>query len=770
MRSSTATAFAIAGLVVLVSLLGAVSPLRPASTSSPKPLVTDAVPVPEGATPTPLSPATPVDLGLTLAFSNQSRLAEFLAHVEDPESTEYRHFLTATEFRQQFGPSASSVRLLRQELRAAGASTILTSPDGVLVQTELPASGIEAFLSVRPVAYLTPSGGRGVTVLGSPTLPESLEGLVVGITGLSAGAAPAPAQVSTTVESPELPVTSASPAFVRDGLQDWYIGTDYAQAYGVPALLPGAHGMAGATYPDHVAIATLGGSGYNESTSTALPPWDPEVVDAYYNDTFPAGWPLPHISGVPVALPGVATPPAPGSPGVLNDSLGYSVENSLDLEMAGSLAPGAELVNFYFSAAAFYTGFPPTAPTIAAYFADDLAAALGHTYPDAKLAVVSVSYGLDDLNSSSWDAELTEAAAMGVTIVAASGDQGDTGLNAKGESAAPVWPATAAFDTNGSVSVGGVSLQLSGSPTGTFHGDSINVSYDPSIEGISSQTVWYEESTNGEFAGSEGGISLIYAEPSWQFHSAAQPPIVNATERQGTSRLGRAGPDVAMAANNTITFVSANATGVPYFEVLGGTSIAAPLFAGVLGDVVAYENATLLGGRTGLGFLDPEMYRIASYYAANPSVNNSDPFLDVVHGKNALFAAAPGWDAATGWGGIKAAALLVAADENTTVADYQYVGPTPGLPPASSSGWTLTEVAALVAIGVVAVLVAVYAVRSRRRSAARASAPSAYVVQPPAWATIGPPTGIAPTATFSCPYCGADRPAEAGHCPACGAM
>lgn len=774
-RAAVAVAFAVALALVGGPRAGSSGQAGAPSGAPGSVLVTtDAVPLPTGATVAPLPANAPVRLSLTLAFSNSSRLAGLLAAVSDPTSPEYRHFVTFAQFVREFGPAASSVDEVEATLAAAGASEVALAPGGLAVLATLPAGAVRGLLGVSPVEYRSRAGSEaGFTSLGPLRLASGLAGRLQGIDGL-AGRLGDGVTTPTLVEvRPPAPALAGPRSYVVGNSSlpgDWYIGTDYTQAYGATSLLPGNRSsVTGATFPAHVAVATLLASGYNSTASAVLPPWTPTVIDDYFNATFPSNgtWPLPSVTGVPVQVPGVSLPPPPGPFHGENDSTGFSVENSLDLEMAGSLAPGASLFNFYFSGELAVD--PETSPYLPQYFADDLGAALAYNYSPERLAVVSCSFGLNDLNLSLWDAYLELAAAMGVTVVAASGDQGDAPsvVTGRAENASPLWPATAAFNTSGAISVGGASLELSGIPTGTYTSPPLQLRYDPSVEGIANASAWSDTSGGpGRYAGTEGGTSLTYAEPWWQFHSAAQPPIVKATEQERFPRLGRAGPDVAFSANATIAFVSAAPNGTPYFELLEGTSIAAPLFGGLLADVVAVD------GGQGLGFLDPALYRIASYYQAYPGA--SDPFRPVVYGGNALFSAAPGWNPTTGWGGLYAP-LLLAAVTNGTVANYSYTGPTPTLPGPSASRLPADELVALLAAAgtAVVVLAFVLASRARRRpSSYLTDAPYAGGPSPPvapSWpASPQPPTGFVPT--FACPYCGFDRPAEPGHCPRCGAM
>jgi subtilase family serine protease len=733
------------------------------------PLANDEVPVPAGSAVVPLSPETPLRLALTLGFANPARLDSFLAAVENPRSGEYRKFLSFAEFEREFGSSSRSASTVVGALRANGATSVTVAPGGFAVDGTLTAAGVARLFGVQLVRYQSPTGAGGYTAVGPPRLPSPLAGLVSGLDGLAAHGFAPPTAATLDEVTPPSPVVHLPGAFVQGNASDgadWFLGTDYAQVYGATDLLPGNQSVPNATYPRGVAIATLLASGYDAANSTVLPPWTWSVVDDYFNDTFPAGWPHPNLQGIPVNETGAPPPPLPhpypGEP----DTTGFDVENSLDLEMAGSLAPGASLYNFYFSGA--LAADPSTAGFLPQYLADDLGAALNYDYGPAHLAVVSCSFGLDDLVDAQWDAELATAAAMGVTVVAASGDQGDapSALTGRGDNQWPLWPSTATFDAYGAVSVGGVSLVLAGVPSGRYTAPPLVVQYDPNVTGFASVSAWWDTSGGiGAFAGTEGGTSEIYAEPTWQFHSAAQPPIVSATELEGFGKLGRAGPDVAFPANSTIAFVSAAANGTPYFSVLGGTSVAAPVFGGLLADVVAVENASTPGGVRGLGFIDPGLYRTASYYAAHPGPN--DPFLPVVSGGNAQFSAGAGWNPTTGWGGLYGPRLLV-ADANPTVVDYVYLGPTPTLP-VGAPILTPVEVVALL-VGATAVVVAAGIVLSgRRRRRPRGTRPL------PPYASVAPrgpaaPTSLGPYATFACPFCGAERPAEPGRCPSCGAM
>jgi subtilase family serine protease len=749
----------------------------------------------------PLAPvpasAAPVDLPMTVSLEprDATGLAAFDAALTGPHPPA---FLTEREFEQRFSPSATNITALEQFFAARGGSGFSVSADRLSLRFTLSTPSADAAFATDVVGVGAPSDGAWAWV-GSPTLPAAIAPMVYGVGGLAR---------SPTLPSVSLREVHEGP---RSGLGTYVIdanasgveldtGSDYTQAYGENRLFPGgsASGI-NHTFATGQAVATILMSGYNATTQANLPPWDPSQISDYFNDTFPSDWPTPHYAGVPVTVDNV-TPPAPGSYGNANDTTFDEAENSLDIEMAGSAAPGATVVNFYFAASVF-ENTPDSAPLgpVADDFAAALAAALAYNYSGARLDSVTNSFALPDLNDSAWNLELMHAAATGVTVVAASGDQGNAPsyLSGRFQGQWPGWPSTAAFASYGTMAVGGVSVSLLGGPSGTWSANGpLPDQFDPNVTGLASQTAWYDGDSGGNLSGSEGGLSTVIPEPGWQFDSAAQPAISVAGGLQGATFLGRATPDVAFPANDTIAYVAHDANGT-YFGILEGTSIASPFFAGLLAEWSAVANHSF-------GWLDPALYRMAGYYAAN--VVPGDPFLDVTTGGNYIFSAAPGWDATTGWGGLAADEFL-GSYQNSSVRGFNYTGPTPGLPPPLTLGlapptpvvtYLLIFAGVLLAVALVALVVWDERVRRQRvpPTGPYQAPPWAYGPPPPAnvGSGVAPPPGTypgaipppppfgapppppphwagpPPPATFACPYCGALRPAEPVRCPGCGAF
>jgi subtilase family serine protease len=146
-----------------------------------------------------------------------------------------------------------------------------------------------------------------------------------------------------------------------------------------------------------------------------------------------------------------------------------------------------------------------------------------------------------------------------------------------------------------------------------------------------SESVWNRAAGTG--TGSGGGISAVYPIPWWQTN-------VITIANQGSTSF-RNSPDVAMVASNVLVVLS----GISF--KVGGTSIAAPLWAGV---TALINQQARQYGLPPVGFLNPALYGIGM------APNYHSCFHDITVGNNfstnspAEFSAEPGYDLCTGWG------------------------------------------------------------------------------------------------------------------------
>ena len=268
------------------------------------------------------------------------------------------------------------------------------------------------------------------------------------------------------------------------------------------------------------------------------------------------------------------------------DANGPDGEVMLDIEVVGALVPQA-MIAVYF------------APNTDAGFLDAITTAVHDT--THKPSVLSISWGGPE---SSWTAQartamdnaLQAAAAMGVTVCVASGDNGSSDGVDDGADHVD-FPASSPF----ALACGGTSLRGSGSR-------------------IDSESVWNDGANNGATG---GGVSTVFARAAWQNG-------LNTTGSNGTASplTMRGVPDVAGNADPETGYeVRIDGTDT----VIGGTSAVAPLWAALI---------TRLNQRAGkrLGYLNPALYTA------------TQGLRDVTAGNNGDFEATKGWDACTGLG------------------------------------------------------------------------------------------------------------------------
>jgi len=289
-------------------------------------------------------------------------------------------------------------------------------------------------------------------------------------------------------------------------------------------------------------------------------------------------------------------------------------EQTLDMTQALGMAPGL-------SSLVMYVGSTDSAIFNAMATAKPLNAQLSSSW--AWLPV-------DPITDNPY---FEEFAAQGQNLFDAAGDSGKWTASTEF-----VWPADSAFLTT----VGGTDLET-GSAGGPW----------------SSETAW---------ADGGGGISTNKLEiPSWQVTAAAGCADCSQTYRNG--------PDVSANANHTF-YVCADQTTCTA-NVYGGTSFAAPMWAGYL--ALANQQA-VSNGQSTLGFINPTLYTIGL-----GSSYDSD-FHDITSGSNG-YPATVGYDLATGWGSPNGSALINAL-AGTTSASYSISASPTAVPVVQGSSGT----------------------------------------------------------------------------------
>jgi len=268
---------------------------------------------------------------------------------------------------------------------------------------------------------------------------------------------------------------------------------------------------------------------------------------------------------------------------------GADGEVMLDIEVAGAVAPGANIVVYF------------TTNTDQG-FLDAITTAIHDT--TNKPSVISISWGSAEVNwtqqaMDNFNEAFKTAASLGVSICIASGDSGSSDGETDGKVHVD-FPASSPY----ALACGGTSLTVNN-----------NV--------ITSEVVWHDSNTSA----SGGGVSSYFPLPDYQ--ASANVPLEIDTQFKG-----RGVPDVAADADPD-TGYKVLVDGQEL--VIGGTSAVAPLMAGLI---------ALLNQQNGKpsGYIHPQLYSTPGLCRDITGGNNKTTSADTG------YTAGPGWDACSGWG------------------------------------------------------------------------------------------------------------------------
>eukprot|EP01036_Dinobryon_divergens_P033148 gene33148-42870_t len=285
----------------------------------------------------------------------------------------------------------------------------------------------------------------------------------------------------------------------------------------------------------------------------------------------------------------------------------------------------------------------------------------------------SAEYYVSDTVMKAFNVEAMKLAALGVTVVASSGDDGAPNqIRASSSSKATC----------------GCSIDSSSSNNKNY--------WTKSGGGLGTSQTWSGKGYFPNFPASSPYVTAVGA----TMKKAVSTYLTQANLTAGFNPYGRAYPDISLIGTNYQTYISGN------IQSLYGTSASAPVFAAF----ISLLNARLRSqGRSPVGFINPTLY----YAGYNQSSSSSKAgggkrpqFNDIASGNNKCcadanpslavccksgFQAATGWDPVTGWGSVNFPSLT--AMYNISIGPTLAPTSSPTLPAASSG-----DVAALIII------------------------------------------------------------------------
>jgi subtilase family serine protease len=552
--------------------------------------------------------------------ANDAGLKAFAYAVSTPGSKLYGHYESIGELAKRFGAGKAVTARVVRYLRSIGATAVKPDGTGMSVDATVSVAVAErAFgmplgsFSTNSQRFIAPVGAGASAVANS--VPAALEADVTGVIGLSTQSIVS-GQVATQHSRKRVPRTLAHASQAQPT-------SAYGPASGTRSGCAGGEAVGGFTpnqYTTAYEYTALHSAGYyGQGQRIALIETDGFRPSDISNFASCFGLKVP-----PVTVFGVGTKTAlpPGG------------ETTLDLEVLTAAAPGLSHIQVWENNG--------NAAQVDASFVDPL------VQVGTKPQVISASLGLCEpymyqgfhaagINSLERDLEL--AASTGITVDASSGDSGSA--DCPSNSGSPVdalavnYPSSSPFVTG----VGGTNFMLAANNT------------------ITDEIVWND--TTVQLGAGGGGLSALFTRPSYQDGVVA----VNQ----------RAVPDISMLADSYPGYAIYCTAGPPdcnqkgpWTEV-GGTSAAAPLFAGGAALVDQYLNHE---GHEELGFVNPLLYAIGKtasvaklvYNDVTAFGNDVGPYIPGGNGQPLdCCTAGPGFDDASGWGSIDLPNFALAA-------------------------------------------------------------------------------------------------------------
>lgn len=526
--------------------------------------------------------------------------AEALAQaVSDPDSKTYRQFLSTDQVRDRFAAGDATVNAVKAWLTGSGFSIGDVPSNRAYVEATGTADQAQNAFAVKLGKYSV----KGQTLRAADknlSVPANLASDVLGVVGVDqatnlfkpdhtdgvdSGKATKAVQPSDVAPGPgfrNAPPCSSYYGEKVDTTDPAYNGKKlpYAPCGYTPAQLRSAYGIdkvgadgKGTTIAivDAFASPTI----YSDASTYAKKndPQHPLKQSQFSQHIFPAD---------PVLEPPDQC-----------DAAGWYGEETLDVEAAHGLAPGANIL---------YVGGSSCEDNA-------LDEALNYVIAGHKADIVSNSYGDTGEDIPADEVKVfnqisLQAVLEGIGVYFSSGDNGDE--VARLGTPSPDFSASAPWIT----AVGGTSIAIGKNGQKIF------------------ETGWETSKsvlTNGAWApaayttGSGGGTSRLFAQP---FYQKGVVPDALSTKNQTAGHKGRVVPDISAVGDpNTGFLVGQTQTfpeGAHYDQYrIGGTSLASPVFAGIMAVADSFDHFHH-------GFINPVIYKLTSRTKAISDVQHVD--------------------------------------------------------------------------------------------------------------------------------------------------
>ena len=507
----------------------------------------------------PVDPGTAITVNVWLKLHNEKQLDKLFEDQKQHGSANYHRWINQDQFNAGYGPTSQEVKAISNFLAAHNLTVTFVAENNLYVKAQGSAADIEQTFHVQ-IHNFALKGASYRSNTGDPSISDAAGGLVAAITGLDDfGFQPNVVRPVTSegVAAPRTPIVKGpkglffepncfrpaeTDTFTASGVTATYFGTrfgsDISSGFGhfppcgyQPSEVRTAYNL------NPLYAAHLDGTGetivITDAFGSPTIEQDAQVFSGIYG--------LPPVNLTIAKAPGLSHNPK-------DAGLGWDGETTLDVEWAHAMAPGAAIV------------------LVVATDRASLDEAINYAVVHHLGNTISNSWSsLEGLgNPAQFDRVnriLEMAAVQGIDVNFATGDFGDEVAVAGFQTVD--FPASSPFATG----IGGTSLSLAPNPFQTGWGN--NLTRIAETTALNNAPVNPPLHLGFQF-GAGGGASLTFARPSFQGGLAIP----------GNTRLV---PDIAMLADPfTGVEIIQTVGGQLTVGVIGGTSLATPLFSGIM--------------------------------------------------------------------------------------------------------------------------------------------------------------------------------------------
>jgi Pro-kumamolisin, activation domain/Bacterial Ig-like domain (group 3) len=521
-------------------------------------------------------PVTKMHVLLQRSAAQESALQQLMAEQLDPTSPKFHAWLTPQEFGQQFGPADSDVGAVKNWLTSQGFTGLKVNNGKTLIEFSGTAGQVRNAFHTE-IHSLSVRGEEHFANMQEPQIPAALAPVVKGVVGLHSFH-PKPMLRRLGKFQRNTSTGEVAPLFTFTDVNGTFFGVgpkDFATIYNVPTTFDGTG----------QSIAIVAQSNINLQ----------DVTD------FRSIFGLPAYSADCSTLPCLSVILNGEDPGLVSGDEG---ESDLDVEWSGAVAPKAKII--LVATELTDTDGLGGVDSSAEFIVDNnLAPVMSDSYG-------SCESGLMTAGNAYYNALWQQAAAEGITVSVSAGDSGSAGCdNPNSATSASTGIAVSGIaSTPYNIAMGGTDFDQANIQT-TFWNSANAPSTQVSAKGYIPETTWNDSCANSATASNltacasatatsttaplnivagSGGPSSIYTKTQapWQTgfgDSARDLPDVSLFSSDGQNKsfyiVCESDQDITGDTGCNLTNFSSTS---PFhdFQAVGGTSAAAPTFAGIM--------------------------------------------------------------------------------------------------------------------------------------------------------------------------------------------